>query len=316
MASSVTCSAWPAWTVLAVVSALSACAPSNTCKMVRATDLPLDIDHHHLVTGVEINGQPARMMLDTGSDTTVLTRRSVVRLGLPEPMLTSAMVSGIGGSAGLSVLKTARFKLGDVRGRDLQFGVLEGDILGIRSMDGIVGMDLLSQADLDIDLPERKMILYRVVEGCGRPSVALGEPLYMLPMVQPVDELRVMIPVSITGRRLQALLDLGAPDTIIFRGAARRLGLDAAALAQDPAGFLGGIGPHAVRAHAHIVEPVTVGELTIRNMPAIISDERISGEEDMILGLDFFRRVHVWMSFSSHTLIMQFPPGLSPPKPS
>ena len=323
MASSRACLVWCAAAVAAwrpaciavLACTLAACSSADTCKMVRATDLPIDIEDGHLVTNVEINGRPGRMMLDTGSDTTVLSARAVTRLGLPAPYLTGGTVSGIGGSREFSVMNTAKFKLGEMHGRDLAFGVIDSrNMLDLESLDGIVGMDLLSQAELDIDLPGHKMILYRVVEGCTRPTAALDPPLYMLPMTQTAEEARVTIHVTIGGRRLLALLDTGAPKSIIFRGAARSLGLDEAALAQDPAGTLSGIGSHVVRAHSHVVEPVTIGDLTIRNMPATISEERGTDGLDMILGMDFFEHVHVWISPASHMLIMQFPPAPSPPR--
>ena len=281
--------------------------------MGRATDLPVQMLHHHLVSGVEINGAPAAMILDTGAFGTVLTKEAVTRLHLPAPDWTMAEARGIGGSRSLSVLQTAQFKLGRLHGRDLHFAVFDSpDVLGGRQVDGLLGMDILSQFDIDLDLPENKVILYSPVGDCGHPGAALEQPLYMLPMEQGIDERSVVVDVTIAGKGLRAMLDSGADSNVIYGGAARRLGLDDEALANDRQGSMQGIGPRAVQYRTHIIEPVTIGDLTVQNMPVNISQESRSGEFDMILGLDFFQRVHVWMSFSSHTLIMQFPPRASP----
>jgi hypothetical protein len=33
----------------------------------------------------------------------------------------------------------------------------------------------------------------------------------------------------------------------------------------------------------------------------------------MLLGLNFLAKVHAWISYSSQTLVIQFPPAASPP---
>jgi len=293
--------------------ALAGCATDVKCRIGWGTDLPLRMVRHHLVTAVEINGQPADMMLDTGAFGTLLTREAVLRMHLPTPEWTSAEARGIGGSRSLSVLQTAQFKLGRLHGRDLHFGVFDSPrVLRSSQVDGVLGMDLMSQFDIDLDLPEHKVILYRAQGGCGHPTAVLEEPLFLLPMVQDGHERSVVVQVSIAGKRLRALLDSGADSNIIFRSAAHRLGLDDSALAGDRVSQGGGIGPRAVQYRRHVMEQVTVGDLAIRNMPVEISQERGDGETDMILGLDFFLRVHVWMSFSSHAVVLQFPPKPSP----
>ncbi len=298
---------------VAAILALVGCSSGGVCRMGRATDLPLQMMRHHLVSPVEINGAPAAMILDTGSFGTVLTSEAVTRLHLPTPDLTMAEARGIGGSRSLSVLQTAQFKLGNLHGRDLHFAVFDSpEVLDTRQVDGLLGMDILSQFDIDLDLPEHKVILYSPLGDCSHPGAALEQPLYELPMEQRVDERSVVVDVSIAGKSLRALLDSGSDSSVIYRSAARRLGLDDAALASDRQGSMQGIGSHAVQYRRHVIEPLTIGDLTVRNMPADISQERRAGDFDMILGLDFFLRVHVWMSFSSHTLIMQFPPKASP----
>ncbi len=297
----------------ALILPLAGCATGELCRLGRETDLPLRMIYNHLVTTVEINGAPADLILDTGSFGTVLTREAVTRLHLPSPDWTLAEARGIGGSRSLSVLQTAQFKLGRLHGRNLHFAVFDSPrVLGITQVDGLLGMDLMSQFDIDLDLPEHKVILYKALSDCSTPRAALADVTDVLPMEQRANESSVVVQVSIAGKTMRAVLDSGAGSNVIFRGAARRLGLDDAALAADRVGHMGGIGPRAVPYRQHVIEPVTIGVLTIRNMPVEISQERGDGDIDMILGLDFFERVHVWMSFSSHTVITEFPPKASP----
>jgi hypothetical protein len=55
-----------------------------------------------------------------------------------------------------------------------------------------------------------------------------------------------------------------------------------------------------------------VGPLTLGNV-AVAVDSEDSDEADLILGLSFLRKIHVWVSNSSRTLVMQYPPAPSPP---
>jgi predicted aspartyl protease len=290
------------------------CENAGPCQMGRVADLPLEAVNRHIVTPVLINGKQASMILDTGATITTLTAEAVERLDLGSPAYTSGRATGIGGSRGLSVLSTADFKLGDLKGKYLHFGVFEGHrALGPSPADGLLGMDLLSQLDVDLDLPERRALLYRAVGNCERPGAALAPPLYSLPMEQGPDAFSPIVNVTISGHTMRALLDSGSDSNIIFRHAAHVLGLDETALASDRTGQSQGIGLRAVEFHRHIIEPISIGDLTVRNMRVNVADARSPGDFDMLLGIEFFLRVHVWLSFSSHTVIMQFPPSASPP---
>jgi hypothetical protein len=75
---------------------------------------------------------------------------------------------------------------------------------------------------------------------------------------------------------------------------------------------LGGIGAQPVAADVRIGAPLVIGDLTIMNMPIIVADQRRLPDTDILLGFDFVTRVHLWISHSSNTLIMQYPPVATP----
>ncbi len=67
-----------------------------------------------------------------------------------------------------------------------------------------------------------------------------------------------------------------------------------------------------MRAVEHTIEATEVGELEILRLPVVLVDQNIPSGTDMLLGLDFIKRVHVWISYSSNSLIIQYPPRPSP----
>jgi predicted aspartyl protease len=132
--------------------------------------------------------------------------------------------------------------------------------------------------------------------------------------VKPDDETdkRPHVMVVIGGIKLIAVVDSGAQRSSIFRNSARRLGLRLADLTTDGHSKAIGLGPEARDEVRHIMAPIEVGEITLSNLPVSIIDQRSDDDTDMLLGLDFLTRVHVWLSFHSHTMLMQYPPMASP----
>ncbi len=281
--------------------------------MARATVLPLTSDGHHLFTATLLNDVPTTMIFDTGAQETTVTRQAAARLHLTlEP---HGYAMGVGGEQQGYQFVAKTFQIGTLHGRHLDMMASDMGMVSQNSrVAGLLGDNFLAAYDVDLDLPEHKAILYAKIAGCSSPAAALSGSLYSLPMV-PADnpnDHRPRVKVEIDGKTLTALVDSGASHTLVFRDAARRLGLRLADLNADPHFRAGGIGPGRPDAVRHVLTPVTVGDLTIRNMPAAIVDQASLGQDEMLLGLDFLVRVHAWFGFSSHTLIMQFPPQPSP----
>jgi predicted aspartyl protease len=108
-----------------------------------------------------------------------------------------------------------------------------------------------------------------------------------------------------------ALIDTGAGHSAIFRHAAERVGVHMEAGTALERHSARGIGPQIVRSVRMDLGTVDVGDLEFTHMPVDVLDDRGGDEVEMLLGAEFQRRVHLWISYSSHTLIMQYPPTAS-----
>ena len=284
------------------------------CKEGLATELPFHDRYGHLFATTMLNDRPTNMIFDTGAEATTVTAAAASRLRLS--LKPGGFATGIGGTRNGYRFVAATFQIGRLRGRNLQLYASDMALsAGGSPVDGLLGDDFLAAYDVDLDLPEHKAILFRVIEGCFTPSAALSGELYTIPIVSSsnINDHRPFVHVDVAGKTLTALVDTGALHTLIFRNAANQIGLPFDALHSDTHFHTGGIGPNQVDAVRHVMTPMTVGDLTIRNLPVAVVDQRSFDDADMLLGLDFLKRVHVWFSFSSHYLIMQFPPLASPP---
>jgi predicted aspartyl protease len=301
-----------------------------TCTLGAVAVLPVRMQHGSIVMQVDINGQQANLILDTGAFATVLTPEAASRLGVRMAQLDSD-TQGVGGVQHTYRGTAAHMRVGNMKADGME---LAGSQMlaasGPGGVDGLFGMNMMAAYDIDLDLAGQHAILFEADGNCRTPTVALAQPLYDVPLVSITHNRQADIDIVINGKPLRAVVDSGASSTTMFRQAASRLGVDMRAL-HGPGHHEGrGIGPRPVAAMTHVFETVSIGNLTIHNMPIEVIDQantginRVhvgslledpsdgeAGGEDMLLGADFMQKVHVWISHSSQRMIMQYPPQLS-----
>jgi clan AA aspartic protease (TIGR02281 family) len=255
------------------------------------------------------------MIVDTGAQVTVVSQRTADRLGLQATPAGHAM--GIGGAIDASLFFTRSFQIGQLRGR--RFPLLISDFnfpVGAQTADGLLGADFLSSYDVDFDLPEARLDLYSVRGGCGPGAAFLDPPLFHAPLLASGQRLdfRPRVAVRINGQRFLAMIDTGAPRTVMFRDAADRAGFGLNSPGAQHVRAARGVGQRAVAAVLTLAPLVEVGDIGVRNMPIEVVDQVVQNDDpDMLIGMDFLVRVHTWFSFATHDVVMQVPPRPSPP---
>jgi predicted aspartyl protease len=305
--------------VLAGCALLGGCqsgADAPHCGMGFVADLKLTQRERAFYTVISINGQNADMLLDTGATENLLTDAAAVRLGLARTYAGNGELIGVGGARDIGAVRSREVRLGDARGQDMTFATI-ADSARASEADGVLGMNFLYDYDMDLDFWGGNLGLYKAAQDCATPITTMTGQLYSVKLAalsiapdENVLSLSAVVNVTINGRVLRAAIDTGAEHTTIFRDSARRAGLaDADVLGHE---HLRGIGERSVAADVRLSAPVVIGDLTIQNMPIVVADQRRFSGIDMLLGYDFVTRVHLWISHSSHTLIMQYPPMATP----
>ncbi len=133
----------------------------------------------HFEVAVEVNGQPARMLLDTGASHTVFDAPSVARLGL-RTSPTEARASGVGASDhAMETTTVDELRLGGVTLRALSAWAFDLAHVnrglaahGGPPIDGAVGGDVLRPAEAVIDCARATLYLRPVAQS----GVAAGSP--------------------------------------------------------------------------------------------------------------------------------------------
>jgi hypothetical protein len=151
---------------LPAIFSAAAQAPDPPPLTRSATIVPLQLNSRFglVLLKVEVDGEPATFVLDTGSSRTILSTRFTHTHRLPStPKVTPSKGSGYVGSA---IAIKATLKIGETLWRDHDFLAMDDlpDIsqsLGQR-IDGILGQDLLRDFQtVEIDFKNRRLVLSR-----------------------------------------------------------------------------------------------------------------------------------------------------------
>ena len=147
-------------------------------------EVPFEYSRAFGLIKVEVNGKPAVMVLDTGSNETIVSPRVVNAKQLSSKEAV-AMAKGSGYS-GTGVIATAFLKVGTLSPKNCQILVVDlsdlSKTLG-QDVDGILGMSVLKEFEVvSVDLRRHKLVLKWVhsqtdeVIVCYRSSKFLQKP--------------------------------------------------------------------------------------------------------------------------------------------
>jgi clan AA aspartic protease (TIGR02281 family) len=113
--------------------------------------------------------------------------------------------------------------------------------------------------------------------------------------------------VVVNGVTLRALIDTGSNVSSIGKTSAATAGVDAKAMAADPAMTFAGAKGTMMTAHKHRFDAMSVGAATFHDVRISVQDQDFPGT-DMLLGMDFLRWRKVWLSFATNQVFMQYIP--------
>ncbi len=255
--------------------------------LAQIAEWPVRRVRNRLVVDGVINGRKIGVLLDTGSERTVILRSQAVRLGLsPEP-LWGAFGEGVGGTTTIERVTVREMMIGDATRKQWSLPVVvehQGD-------DGtavILGEDFFGLAEVEFDLAHDAVRLYRA-KGCGSAPLAywaaggateveIDTGYYRHPQIQ--------LTVEINGQPVKAKLDSGAGISVLDSSLASRLGITPETPGVRAVGKVGGVGKERVQSWIAPVRSFAIGGETIRDTAIVFADVKTGV---MLLGADFLR---------------------------
>jgi len=284
---------------------LPTAAQSAPCHIRQIAELPVTLygaRGRHPVVGATINGVGANLVFDTGGAVNFLSAASALRLKLhPTPPPAASQLRSMGQIVEAQVAKADRIAFAGVDIASPDFAVVHAAFGG--EIDGALGEPLFADADVEIDLADRVIRLFKP-EGCDGANLAYWADPQQVSVVDLEPFPAAVRPfgwVKVNGVPLRALFDTGAPDTDLTADAAKRAGVIPGGDGVHEAGTVGGVGPGGLKNWTGRFQSLTIGKETIPNLVLNFTDKP-HASADLIIGADYFLTHRVLISKSQGKL--------------
>jgi predicted aspartyl protease len=278
---------------------------SGRCSLIRLATMPLETHGDLLFVRGAILGTPVLLLVDTGAERTLLTETAVDRLHLPRDYQHATRTYGIGSSTtswdavlpdGLTLAGT-RFPVDGVTVGRFDMMRFAGE-----TADGLLGADILLAFDIDLDVPDHRLTVYRARPGCPEAGPPWKEPYFRLAGITARAD-RLLVPFELDGVAGLGVLDTGAQLSTISVQMAERVGLEEAGLAGDGTVMAHGAAPDQVAVRIHRFRELRVGP-TVMHWPTLPVVPMSDGMGDALVGADFLQGRRVWLSYATNRVFV------------
>jgi predicted aspartyl protease len=272
--------------------------PAQGCDLVRVAAARLELARGVWTLPVEINGNRLRLILDTGAERTLLTETAVSRIGMPRDPHHQTRTFGIGGLSTANDALVSSFAIG---GSYLpvpsvtvgQFALPAGSGA---PLDGLLGADVLSAFDVDLDMRDGVLTLYRARD-CPLAGPPWLEPYLSLGTIGRQRD-RLLVPIMLDSAAGAATMDTGAQHTVVSENLAERAGASLSDMAHDQQITAHGASTEQISVRLHRFRLLRIGPSTIADplLPVLPMPE---GLGDGLVGDDFLTGRRIWLSYAS-----------------
>jgi hypothetical protein len=299
---------------LVLIALLFPALAQADCDVHARATVPLEVIGRTILVRVMVNDIEGIFILDTGASRSVITRDATRHLQLARDEWVGTAMRGVGGVEMLPNANPRTITLGGValmrrtrtQDHSLTVGTLPNTQAGNLTIDGLLGRDFLSVFDLALDLPARTVTLYDV-RGCAGRYLPWAEPYTAIPVEnrgETLTDSALIVPVTLDGIRLRAILDTGAGATLLAAPGMARVGLKEAVLKNDTREVVSGLGPRTVIMYQHRFTTLRVGTRTIDHPSLWAAAIQLNPIVDMLLGADWLEGKRVWISFATRQIFV------------
>ncbi len=276
---------------------------AQSCALDRQASFPVESRVNLLFVSVLIDGKPARLVLDTGADRSMVTETAATRLKLDRDPHRISRLEGVGGGTTNWEAKTDTivFGTGKVRNFDLTVGRFAQDIIDGVTVDGLLGVDILSAFDVEIDPAQGQVTLYRA-RPCADVLPPWSDRFVTVSSTGPLRG-RILVPITLDGVNDLAVLDTGAQISSVSERLALSTGLTQQELDRDPQGRSNGASANAVITRAHRFRSLQIGDILISS-PVMAVLQLPPSRAGALLGANYLRGRRLWLSFASRRFFL------------
>lgn len=243
-----------------------------SCRLEELAEFHVDLVGNSPVIDGEINGQPMRILLETGSDISYLTRTAARQFNLPVRSEHNRGMYGADGYDSLVTTYIKEFKVGTLVMKNYTANVGgEGisDAKGVASFQ--LGVDLLSQFTTEWDLAHGVVRLLHP-QDCKVEQLAYWTSSYYQIGLEPVSRVHrsLEFAMQVNGKATKAKLDSGSAVSYIRPADARELGVDPDGPNAKPAADITNLAPHPIPTWIGRFDTFQIGGEKIENAHVLI----------------------------------------------
>lgn len=276
-------------------------AARAACKLGEIAELHVEMVGNSPVIDGQINGQPIRVLLETGGTMSYVTFTAARKLALPIREYQSRTAFGVGGNESVRTAVVKELQIGPLPLKDYTANVAHNEIHdanGVASFE--LASDVLSHFATEFDF-SRGVVRLLHPQDCKTKELAYWSPTFFQVDLQPGN----IIDVKVNGKQHRARLVSGSATSYISRDAAKEAGVEPGRSGVEPTE------PYVVSATASPIpvwigrfDTIEVGAETIKNAHVRIGDVFPHGTKqsagvylpthykasyDVVLGSDFFQ---------------------------
>jgi predicted aspartyl protease len=294
------------------------------CKLVRMAELPMSFKSGHVMIPVQVDGKDLLMEVDTGNAVTGLTRPTVADLGLVTHRQNSRIILDIAGTLADEYVRVDDFKLDHLERGGINFGVIGP----LPEAGGDLGVDVLRNYDADFDFGEGRLSLFRhhpcsdravywtgtyavlpFTTVTGNSTVIAGSVVHNgMNKASVLNAGHIRVPVTLDGQEAYAVIDTGAPVSVIsMQEAGRLFGLSATSPDVEKTGKLTGGAGGQLESYSYPFKTLTIGGVTVTNPRIRIGEGRNFLQSDyasVLLGMDVLQKLHLYIAYGEGKLYM------------
>jgi len=290
--------------------------PATKCQYLNLQNLPIVFDGVRPTVKGAINGKPVTMLLDTGAYTTFLFMNAAEKLKL---IIRDSDESeyGVDGASSVYLVRLKDIEIGPIRASKISLSVKYGPST-YQSFGGLVGADMLLQRDLEISLADELVKFFHPI-GCEAAFLAYWDSNASFVEMEPRRDdvtFSPVVTVELNGIKMRAVIDTGAPRSVVNLSAAERVGITVEKPPETK-----GAGGHASPTWIAPFDSFTIGDESIKNttiavmdiwraakthMQDIYGSDGIRDAPDIILGVDFLRSHRVLFASSQHRFYFSY----------
>ena len=283
------------------------------------------VQNGEIIVDGMINDRKIGILLDTGTERSLILRRAAVRLGLTTQPLPGVKMIGVSGVTDVEAALIDEFRVGEASRKD--WGVIiAGDIDFGRDTDFILGEDFFRNVDVEFDLEHSAVRLFRPHD-CENATLAYWarEGAGQVDIEKITDASpQITFSVQLNGLAMQAVLDSGAATSVVNLRDAARAGVTPKSPGVIAISSGRGVGDNTIDSWVAPFASFTIGDERIKDTSIRIADlwkgaaPPDAGDRGaksartlpaMLLGADFLRSHRVLVAHSQRKIYFTYASG-------